>query len=465
MSTYEELLELETALWDSTIREIPLWALVRWHVYIYLDMRTNHLQSIKKVNSRIHWQVERWSRYLRTAAWLLDGRKQWDTAFLVQSARYSSDNQHSIDRLYTPYYVRIERPLILESNLQAEWPLPDKNKHDIFSQDLLWFIAKKTGVPGRSNTITSSEKSLIENFISQVIEIFDVTELKDELYTTITTLLKQIHIIQIFIRKFVVARLLNPVVFLDLAAYMGHRAIITQELHRNGIKVVEIQHGFVGPAHQAYNYPEAILTDATHPARSLLPDIFLTHGAYWSDSIRFPAEKVVIGSPHLSKIARKYNHNSDKLAPQILVISSYIVTERTIEVVKELSCTLKNFQIIMKLHPQETAQQAEIVEALPRSNVQVIGDGNIFALIAQSKIIVSLYPTTVLAEAVAFHNKRIFCSDVGNYPPEMTHQFTTADELIELIQDPQTGYPQVDAERFWAPDWENRLNQFIADYL
>lgn len=462
---YDHRFTAEDALWSVTLRDIPLWGLVRSRLYMYSQERESDYQALSSASNRVHLQTRRLPRYASTLRWLAFSRKRWDTLFLTRNVnRLPVDARCSFDRMYRPYYERIAHPLILERTLQADWPLPDCN-HVTLSQDLLWIIANRLGDTLPMTALTTTENVIINDFVAQVIHAFETPELEDELRQTLTTLLRRVPMTRAVVERLLVPRIRQTVAFVHGAAYLGHRAIITQTLHAHGVRVAEIQHGFVSRIHYAYNYPPAVLDNPAHPARPLLPDLFLTYGAYWSQVVRMPSQQIVVGSPYVSQLAAEASSGIEADQRQILLVSSYIVTDRTVALARHLAENLTGYRIIVKLHPQEIAQQPEIEEALAGSGVQVIGNANVYTLIAQSGIIASWYATTILAEAVAFSGKRLFCAETGTYPAAMTTPFTTSEELAQLIKSPDRGYPEVEPGQFWASDWQQRLDEFLGRYL
>ena len=98
------------------------------------------------------------------------------------------------------------------------------------------------------------------------------------------------------------------------------------------------------------------------------------------------------------------------------------------------------------------------------SNIEIIGNYNIYELIAKSNIIIG-YNSTTLFEALKFPEKRIFILKNDDIPDEIGYKFSSVDELIEAIKDDTKGYPKVNPEYFWASNWKERFRNFMKDEL
>jgi hypothetical protein len=91
-------------------------------------------------------------------------------------------------------------------------------------------------------------------------------------------------------------RVSPKIVIMDGASYGGSRAIQVRAAKERGIPVAELQHGWIGAAHGAYNFGRSMWRDEM---RQYLPDVLLTFGDYWAEEISSPFTAVSIGKPHL----------------------------------------------------------------------------------------------------------------------------------------------------------------------
>jgi len=97
-------------------------------------------------------------------------------------------------------------------------------------------------------------------------------------------------------------------------------------------------------------------------------------------------------------------------------------------------------------------------------NIIIIGNYNIYELIAKSSVIIG-YNSTTLFEALKFPEKRIFIVENNNIPDEIGYKFANVDELIEAIKDNTKGYSKANPEYFWASNWEKRFREFMKKEL
>ena len=96
----------------------------------------------------------------------------------------------------------------------------------------------------------------------------------------------------------------------------NHTACKIKVLKDMGIPCAEIQHGFVGLAHRAYNYSNKIFQSEEY--QTYMPDVFLTMGKYWIDCIRIPINKVVLGNANFC--ANKQKIKGDHQPQGILIL-------------------------------------------------------------------------------------------------------------------------------------------------
>jgi hypothetical protein len=225
--------------------------------------------------------------------------------------------------------------------------------------------------------------------------------------------------------------------------------------------VIEPQHGFIDDWHYAYTYPPACITEPDHPCRTLLPDVLLTFGEHWSNVAQTPSEKVVIGYPYLTQMVEQTTSSIQQNDKQILVLSGHIVADRTIALVGQLSQALPDHTVVVKLHPLEVADRPRYQTRLDRPNIRVIGQADVFPLVAGSAVIVSLYATTVMVEAAAFPGKRIFCQEAHLLPAGISVPFDDGAHLVKLINTPDASMLKVDPGQFWTVGWKHNLETFL----
>ncbi|GAF86230.1 unnamed protein product, partial [marine sediment metagenome] len=222
------------------------------------------------------------------------------------------------------------------------------------------------------------------------------------------------------------------------------------------------QHGFVSKEHYAYNYPQYCIDNNHHQCRDYLPDYLLMFGEYWAENIRIPSKKIVVGYPYLNEILNRLIEYIKPKTKSILIVSQGTVTKSMVNIAKKLSRTFTDYKIIFKLHPGEIPFKERYSLLKNLSNIEIIGNYNIFELIAKNKIIIG-YNSTTLVEALKFPGKRIFILENNDVPNEIGYKFTNVEELIEAIKDNSKGYPKAKPEYFWASNWEERFQEFMRN--
>jgi hypothetical protein len=213
-----------------------------------------------------------------------------------------------------------------------------------------------------------------------------------------------------------------------------------------GVKVIELQHGFLSPYHPAYSYPRALarsagtkplqrLATAISPLRPLVqtsPDRLLTWGDYWSTAAELPAptRAAAIGpsaqfAQTRSRVfAERAGHTPTwastdtdtgpvNLTPEpetIVFTSQGAIGPRLFSAALDFARELPNDRIIYRLHPNESlADYERLAEAtaeglatpLPANLTLSHRDPNFLELLGQADYLVGGFSTT-LFEGLAF---------------------------------------------------------------
>lgn len=250
-------------------------------------------------------------------------------------------------------------------------------------------------------------------------------------------------------------------IYLQMAAY-GDRSNLIRLAHDRGIGVAELQHGWIGGAHAAYNFGRVF--DQTELTRSL-PDTLLAFGDYWGRELRFPGHIVPTGKPSLEHAARDARALS-KREPRVLVVSSEYETQRLVDTVCLLKRHLPNhWQVVLRPHPAERAEAVELfAEALAQGALlDPIVDLN--ASLLASRAVVGM-TSTVLFEALPFGvTVGVVETDLGRYyasanvfPNRLTDEASIV-SFVETIEHPPAPR-QVDIDDIWRP---NAVAAFLAE--
>ncbi|BDZ53752.1 hypothetical protein GCM10025870_08250 [Agromyces marinus] len=198
------------------------------------------------------------------------------------------------------------------------------------------------------------------------------------------------------------ARVLDRVqpstIYMQTAAY-GDRASMISIAHRRGIGVAELQHGWIGPCHAAYNFGAAMRSPELNAG---LPDTLLTFGEFWSEAVRFPGATVAIGKPHLDARSSEAEPVSAR-ENLVLVASSVYEREQLTEIVRRLRDALpEGWNVLFRPHPSELATVADLYsELLAEDRVILDRDRDVYASLGRVRAVVG-FASTVLYEALAF---------------------------------------------------------------
>lgn len=195
------------------------------------------------------------------------------------------------------------------------------------------------------------------------------------------------------------ARASPKIVIMDGASYGGSRAIQVRAAKERGIPVAELQHGWIGAAHGAYNFGQAMWRDEM---RQYLPDTLLTFGDYWAEDISSPFDTVSIGKPHLEAMVA--------LAPplqarplRVLVTSNPHDRQSASQSTMALRALLpKTWKVVFRPHPSERATVAELYPELAKADgVEFDLHLDVYQSLREVRAVLG-HSSTVLFEAISF---------------------------------------------------------------
>ncbi|MFE6734201.1 hypothetical protein [Microbacterium sp. NPDC057650] len=186
-------------------------------------------------------------------------------------------------------------------------------------------------------------------------------------------------------------------VIMEDASY-GERGSLISVMKDRGIRVVEPQHGWIGPSHAAYNFGAAM----SAPRMSAqLPDELLTFGTFWSEGLRHPAIFTTIGKPHLEQAAASAAPFEDR-PRQFLVASSVAAPDESAAFVLALRDALPGWTVLFRPHPSERTTLAARYPALVNAErVRIDMRGDVYETLAEVRAVAGT-ASTVLFEAARF---------------------------------------------------------------
>lgn len=463
-----ELLEKEEKynLWDYKINSLHLWPLIRSTIFSkYLIKKMGYSEPHYISNKYNVLSPKLWKHHLETFYLLNVRRDHFNVLFFNTAAvRYfNKEKKFYENRLYGRYFESFAKSLNFENNFQGFFPNVLPKSENTFIFDTLNILIKFNAEINKKG-IDTIQKDEIAPFLKAVNSAFSDIVSNDYIEIAITKILNRFPIIKQFYLNKILSRIRNKIAFVHCASYLWDRAILTKILHLAGFKVIEVQHGFLSKEDYAYNYPPSYIKNTAHQCREYLPDYLLMFGEYWAGRVHTPSKKIVVGYPYLNEISKKLIKCIKPENKSILIVSQGTVTKVMVNIAKKLSQAFSNYKIIFKLHPGEIPFKERYSSLKSLSNIEIIGNYNIYELIAKSNILIG-YNSTTLFEALKFPEKRIFIQKNNEVPNEIGYKFTNVEELIEAIKNDSRGNPKAKPEYFWASNWEERFREFMKNEL
>jgi len=451
-------------LWNFKVNSLHLWPLIRSSIFSKYEIKKRGYSKPHYISNKYNvLSPKLWKHHLKTFYLLNVRRDYFDVLFFNTAVlRYFNEEKKFYEnRLYGRYFESFSKPLNFESNFQGFFPgiLPKSENTFIFETlNILIKLSKEIN----RHRISKVVKHDMIPFLKAVNLAFPDIISSDYIKMVITKNLISYPIIKQFYSSKIIPRIRNKIAFVHCASYLGSMSILTKILHSAGFKVIEVQHGFTSKDDYPYNYPASCIKNTNHQCREYLPDCLLMFGEYWAERVCTPSKKIVVGYPYLDEISNKLIKYIKPENKSILIVSQGTVTERMVNIAKKLSRAFTDYKIIFKLHPGEIPfkERYSLLENL--SNIEIIGNYNIFELIAKSNIIIG-YNSTTLVEALKFPEKMIFILKNNDIPDEIGYKFSNIEELIEAIKDNSKGYPKAKPEYYWASNWEERFQAFTRN--
>lgn len=273
-------------------------------------------------------------------------------------------------------------------------------------------------------------------------------------------------------------RLLDHVRPRLIVVVIGYRLlhqILTQVAHRRGVRVVELQHGTLGPAHPAYNFAPGRRPES-------FPDDLLLFGELWrtlTPGLPLPAERTpAIGHAWLELQRERFVRAaaSTGAARRVLFLSQRSIGRPLSQLAAELHALAPAgaLEITYRLHPSEAVGWRTAYPELARSGVavQAADSQPLHAAMAAADAQVGVYSTSLL-EGLAFeldtylaplpgHEQLQFLCDSG-----YARAAPSAGQLLELLTQPRAASERaaIDLRRLWAPGAAANFAAFVQSAL
>ncbi len=246
-----------------------------------------------------------------------------------------------------------------------------------------------------------------DNWYNQIYKLLEILEHQINIDVEIPELRSRVvHTLATF---FIAGKRINNVLKYLKPKYLiigPHYELNTMMLvftcHKLNIKVVELQHGYIGPTHWGYNY-----NFDYEKYKMYFPNKILVFGEFWKNSVNFPNKENILiptGFPEFDENGKKLTIDSS--SKKVLFISESNGKNNLSSLCCKLSKHKKfeSYTILYKMHPNECRIWKEMYpELVGLNNVKVIdsSDKNVYEYFAQSILVVGT-ESTVLYESIGF---------------------------------------------------------------
>lgn len=187
-------------------------------------------------------------------------------------------------------------------------------------------------------------------------------------------------------------------IYMQTASY-GTRASEIMLARERGIEVAELQHGWIGSSHAAYNFGAAMHRD---DLERCLPDTLLGYGEMWGRTIRFPGRFIPVGKPSLDPAVLATTPWNER-PKRVLFVSSnfeHDLVDRTLIALHD--ALPADWTVALRPHPVERASAAQRhATALERPRIELDLSADASAALAISRAVVG-FSSTMLFEALAY---------------------------------------------------------------
>jgi hypothetical protein len=259
-------------------------------------------------------------------------------------------------------------------------------------------VVTRIGRKARKHPLSSEDQNSVVNYLEKIFSELDQTLPASKHEEIIQEVLGRVSRLPYADAAFhdLLDRVRPHRIYMEDASY-GHYSSSIRIAHERGVEVAELQHGWIGASHAAYNYGSVWKGS---PLSSSLPDTLLTFGDYWGEELRFPGNIVTIGKPHLEEAARIAPDFPER-KKRLLVVSSVYELDRLTAATKQLRALLpEQWEIVIRPHPSERIDAESIFAEALAHGATLDEERDVNASVASSRAVVGLV-STVLFEALA----------------------------------------------------------------
>lgn len=421
-----KIIELENKydLFSLKQENVYIWKLIRMPLLNEIVLKNNNLLSVHGVDKMkdkslglknlIKYSLFNNPFYI----------KRDTTNIIFENARKIEFEGESIDP-YSHFFVKdidnyhmIEEIHRLKRN--KSFYSPSSTSH-LFQ---LWYLFK--------NKISKKKNLSLENIhilleIEKEIEVsldikISVNKLAYTLYNVFNTYYR---IYNLFFRKKNFERIY-------IVCSYGREALIAAA-QKNNIKVIEFQHGVMGPYHLGYHFPN-------NKRIAYFPDEIYLFGEFWRDSTSLPNNtySFILGYQYLNEYVDKYKDFIRKKDKKVVtVISQGVIGKVLSDIILEVATKLPDYHFQYKLHPGEygrwKCEYPSLIMLSKLENVTIYEkEKPIYKMFAESVNVIGV-SSTALFEGIAFNAKPLIIKLPSyEYMDQLKNQYK-----IEVVEDAQ----------------------------
>lgn len=451
MDLVEEILKSEEKyrLWEKEINGFQFWQYERF--YIYKNMRTPDKPFVKP-------EIKKWKllKYYITHSGRMRKGMQVDICFLAHPRRSLKEGKYEC--IYTDELAKkFPNSITFERFYEEDHLEPAQSPNIVYMDRAIMeaalYSAWKMRFCRRSRE--KVEKRIYDEIEVAMHGILTSEQVRESARRAAGAYYRYQYTYKRL--KRLLARM-KPKIVVEVVSYSQQCMIINEICKELDITTIELQHGWLGKNHLAYNYPAGCVIRQ-------FPDKMYLFGDYYKNDIRCPIPKdklISVGFPYFERELREYKaHRRTDERYTVLFLSQGRFTRSLSLAAAELYkiTDRQKVRIIYKLHPGEYEDWRDIHPGLEGSGVEIVGKAGIslYDCFRTSDAQVGVYSTTIF-EGLGFRLRTfIYQQEFADYLKGLielgiAEPVRSASELWEKIQKRCTvDYP---TDYFWK---ENAL--------
>jgi hypothetical protein len=454
---------------------VPLWSLIR-SVFIQLIMAdklyASQIVSVDGSNrilsgtprAKIAKLIAK--AFLHNAAFALRGRADSQVVLMASGARVVKDGDLHFNCL-ADYFLSVapNDSLLIEEMFNWRWPFPRKHKK-VMLHTPLRVVGALRGKLNAEKYLASSS-AMIDLLCARAEDLLDYLMSSQQREWLIKTCANAAGSLQPRIDAYtsMLEKSGAKILIKEEACYGGADNVSAMiAAKRLGVVTAEYQHGSVSSGHPAYNFSPVMLASDTY--RNVLPEYFLSFGAWWSSEINAPVQNVVIGNPHRSTITNSIPNTGAKRSEErrILILGDGIDTSAYLELASGLATRLGvTYEVVFRPHPLERAAVNAKFSSQGVGSVRLDQNQDMYSSFQQCSSVISEI-STGLFEAVGLV-KNIFMWDTPksrfSFPSHPFFSFSSVEQLADAITSGTGAVSEEQNAHVWSDGWEEKYSQFL----